>query len=212
MQTLIIYEGIKFRAYNHLIAASEDGQILRIAGLRLLEPKIRQDGYATVSRRLLCHRIVATCWVHGPAEAKHVHHINGIKTDNRASNLEWVTPKTHMRERHKDVHGKHTVSEETKQKLRDYRLGRTHTPETIEKIRSASLALGSKPPPRAVGYKCSDEAKAKMRLNSPHTQKCEVDGVVYASFTLAGEALGIRSLTLRKRCLSDNFSNYKIVK
>lgn len=52
--------------------------------------------------------------------------------------------------------------------------------------------------------------KAKCRERSPNARACVIDGVRYASFNVAGEALGAKPHTLRKRCLSPNFPSYQL--
>lgn len=67
------------------------------------------------------------------------------------------------------------------------------------------------PRPRPKGYKVPPEQIRDWRNGHPKNTPCKVDGIQYGSFTEAGLALGIRPLTLRKRCLSPNFPNYEIV-
>ena len=58
-------------------------------------------GYQLVAagpkRTYLVHRLVAETWINNPNHYEQVNHINGVKDDNRAENLEWVTRSENMR-------------------------------------------------------------------------------------------------------------------
>jgi hypothetical protein len=66
---------------------------------KMLTPTRHSAGYLTVhirdddrsQRRLYVHRLVAAAFCEKPDAKSEVNHKNGIKTDNRAWNLEWVT-------------------------------------------------------------------------------------------------------------------------
>lgn len=68
-------------------------------GYKVIAPSINQTGYRQYCLRVgankfnkLEHRLVMEYFVGGKDAHKQINHINGIKTDNRLSNLEYCTP------------------------------------------------------------------------------------------------------------------------
>ena len=208
--TLVIFDGVEYGVFNHLYAASRCGKFLR--KLQPITPRLRPDGYLEFGRQLLAHRVVASVWLEKPDGANHVHHINWIKSDNRAENLEWLSAKKHIAEKHHGSGSGHKMSEAGKERLRQLRTGTKTSEETKQKQREASIRLGCKPPARPVGFKCSDFSRQKMRENSPNAIKCVINGVVYSSCAAAAKSLGMKRPTLRKRCLSKNFPEYQLIR
>jgi hypothetical protein len=88
--------------YEGIYEVSRNGEVFRVAGAmgavvgRKLKPTPNQDGYLhvdlyrnNVRQTHTVHRIVAQAFHPNPDNLPRVNHINGIRTDNHADNLEW---------------------------------------------------------------------------------------------------------------------------
>lgn len=70
---------------------------------RITKGHLDKDGYKqmylsknNIVESFRSHRLVAFAFIPNIENKPHVDHINGIKTDNRAKNLRWVTPKENV--------------------------------------------------------------------------------------------------------------------
>lgn len=207
---IVLFNGVEYRSFDHLYAVARDGSLLR--QMAPYVPTDHPQGYKCAGRQRIVHRMVATCWLERPPHANHVHHKDHDKTNNHADNLEWITPIEHMQHHHHDTPRGTQMTDAGRAALRALRLGSSLSEETKAKQRAANLRLGIKPPPRPIGFKCSEASILKMRAVNPMNSACVVDGTRYISFAEASRAIGVKLHTIRKRCLSEKFPHYKLEK
>lgn len=85
--------------------ACDDGTIINTNTGEVVNGSTKRTGYIEVvlknkegaTKSCLVHRLIATAFIGAPGPGQEVNHINGVKTDNRVENLEWVNHGENLR-------------------------------------------------------------------------------------------------------------------
>jgi hypothetical protein len=133
-----IGRGINFGEMKKIIldandySISENGLILNKKG-KIIKPFETTAGYRSVTlinngkrRHCSIHRLLAQHFIPNPQNKPVVNHKNGIKTDNRLSNLEWVTQKENS------LHAYHVLKTINKNNFRSFK-GEKHSNSVLNK-------------------------------------------------------------------------------
>lgn len=92
-----------------------------------------------------------------------------------------------------------THSEATKQKMREWNIGRKHTPETCAKISKLQKE------------RCSSGAGHIHLTSIKQSIGVSVNDTVFPSIKAAARALGIHDSVVGRRCKSPNFKNFTFI-
>ena len=107
---------------------TDDGKVWSKKSGKFLKAWLNNTGYEKVminKKKCLIHRLVAETFIPNPENKPYIDHINPVRTDNRAENLRWCTPKENMNNSNTIEKLKNrTISEEHKKKISDSNKGK----------------------------------------------------------------------------------------
>jgi hypothetical protein len=121
---------------------SQNGEIFSIKKDRYLKPQLQSKGYMQIilssngiKKHLTIHRLVAEAFIFNPNNLPCINHLNGIKTDNRTINLEWITHSNNHKHAYRT--GLRTAPKNGCKKVKDIKNGKI-----FDCVKDASIYYG----------------------------------------------------------------------
>jgi len=114
-----VYGNMKqYKETKYYITKTGEVWSKKFGKLRKLNPVVTKRGYHMVnicsdgiSKSMGVHRLVGECYIPNPYNKPEINHIDGDKTNNHYTNLEWCTRKENIHHRD-NVMGKHSMGEQ----------------------------------------------------------------------------------------------------
>lgn len=116
--------------YSDRYLISSFGNVYSIVSNKMLKQKINSSGYATVHLRgtveshQSVHRLIALHFIKNEEQKQTVNHVDGVKLNNKISNLEWSTHAEQVRHALDsnliEPRGEHKYSPEFKLSVKNY--------------------------------------------------------------------------------------------
>lgn len=183
---------------------STEGEIMSLRSFEPLKGGLNKKGYRRVcfhDRKLgkrvlkLVHRIVAEAFIPNPNNLPEINHKKGNKDDNRVENLEWCTSKYNSW--HKFHVLGYKISESTKRKLSENRIGKK-----LSKEIRAKISIGH------IGIKRPRESVAKSAVaHEIKVQQFDLNGEYINSYKSLSEASAMTGINLS--CISSVINKHR---
>lgn len=205
-------------------SVSNKGEVRNDVTNRILR-QATQQGYKFVTlqtligtKRSRVHRLVANAFIENPLKKPYVNHINGIRSNNEVSNLEWVTPS----ENTKHAWEEGLATSTRKKKVKQYSLNGVFMME-YESITDAAEQTESQAPKITLccqrerqstnqyQWRYSDDVQDVIKIERPKTLSKRVGQyngdeliAVYVSFREAARVVNGTSSAISRVCSGVN--------
>lgn len=163
----------EIRSIDRLVNHWQGGKCFKKG--KVLTPSLNRKGYAMVGLSVngigglkSVHRIIAGTFIPNPENKSQINHINGIKTDNRAENLEWCSQSENQ------IHAFSTGLNKGSMLNRTWE----NHPRSILTIDGAELAANMKKSGMTIS-EVAKEFNVSYRTMSRYLKKVEVTGNIH---------------------------------